>query len=207
MVKYDILNKKEGTHFDMFDIHQYLQWFEGYTEYKKRLPQQVPRCVEFFEHYRSCFHPKVLLWKQIISCHNVWKRALALMSEEHEEEDDETSWIYHFKDDYSDKNNSLCELIQSLSDRITLNHKISVFALQSQDDINNAQVNEVDLQTLYCSVNELSKLLVLRKLTRFCAQMSETLFNKIEDLRSQVIHNTATRRLQESLYKLLGAFG
>src|SRR5689334_23100310 len=79
--------------------------------YKKNLPQSILRCLEFFDHYISCFHPKALLLKQIGRCHESWLHLrMLLQSPSPLSEDSDISWIYQFKEEFEhqqDKMNSL----------------------------------------------------------------------------------------------------
>ena len=64
-------------------------------------------------------------------------------------------------------------------------------------------VNDGSLHTLYLTPDEISKVLVLRKHTKTCQQISQIVYQKIEGLRSEIIKGSASRRLQDSFYKLI----
>jgi hypothetical protein len=61
------------------------------------------------------------------------------------------------------------------------------------------------LNTLFASSLEISKVIILRPLSKLVKEISSTIIDKLVKLRMESLNGTAGKRQQDSLYKLLGA--
>ena len=84
------------VHFDrVFGVFLYLSC--KYLFVPQKHSETVQKCLEFYSNYESCFHPRTLLYKEILQCHQLYKQFQDLIDTTiHEEVDEmnEKSWIY-----------------------------------------------------------------------------------------------------------------
>jgi hypothetical protein len=79
----------------VFGIFLYLSC--KYLPKPQKISQSIQRCVDFYSRYESCFHPRMLLYKEILQCHQAYRQFQELIDNTlHEEVDEvnEKSWIY-----------------------------------------------------------------------------------------------------------------
>lgn len=169
---------------------------------EKVLPKSIRRCVDFYEHYHSCFHPSVLLIKEISTCYNLWTDLNQIIEESMEAtliEGDENSWIYCGRNDLPDECNKLNDIIDVLHALFTTNYQRSaIFQGYSP------QLLWTSLETTFRPQQELSQILMLRKFCKSTQTIVEQLLQKVKEIRQQVLQGKASRRQQDALYKLLG---
>jgi hypothetical protein len=77
----------------------------------------------------------------------------------------------------------------------------SLFSLEKSESYRYSR----GFSTIYLSPEELSKILVLRKQNKMCVSMAEKFYSRIVDFRADVINETASKRQEASLYKLLAS--
>ena len=83
-------------------------------------------------------------------------------------------------------------------------NKLQIESLFSLEKSESYQYSK-GFSTIYLSPEELSKILVLRKQNKMCASMAEKFYSRIVEFRNDVLNETASKRQEASLYKLLAS--
>jgi len=183
-------------------------------EYILNLDPTSKRVVEFFNQYKPNFHPKTLLYKELLQCWNSLLQFKELFEQTLLDEpsticeDSELLWMYTKRDDYQDSEEELTSLANKIQERIgrkdwDLQSMKSVEV--NQTEFQNKLINSAHLDTKTNSSIELSKVQLLRKQIAIWNQVCLRLHEKLRDLRKDVKEGKATRRAEDSLYKLIGS--
>jgi hypothetical protein len=171
--------------------------------------ENIDRCIGFFAGYFSCFHPKSLLCRELVVYHGHFLEFLQLEGTFREETSEE-EWIYQKRNDYVSDEEFSAEMNTSIVNLITGDYgRAPIFAATNDQREMRFNGREIlgALNTLYRPSPELSKVLLLRKIAKLVSELTRKLISKVVDLRQLVIAGKATKRLEESLYKLMGCIG
>lgn len=183
--------------------------------------------THYFENYTSCFHPKVVVYKQhLFNSLTQWisLESLVLQPQPSDEVvkqidqlDEEKKWIYQYKNDYEAEENNLQQLIHEIYSNMT--HPS--FSIQNYDPVVMNTFNEKKIEvskyshthikryfsTLFRPQTELSKIITITSIVGIVSMISGMVVEKLQTGRKDVIEDKAGRRQQDSLYKLLACLG
>jgi hypothetical protein len=198
--KYDIENKNQGT--IMFTCSR--SELTLLSEYFSTLPLKFKLAYEYIDSYVSCFHPKSLLQRQFKTTSKSYDALTKTLSkfpykEGAEEEPSEDDLYKYRRNDSADLYNTVTAINEQLGSQVSVAH---VKLFMNEKHYSNNEL--FALETLKCTQNEITLITSLRILLKEVEQLLVDYNNKIIELSRVIESKQATRRAQDSFYKLLG---
>ncbi len=173
--------------------------------------EKMKEIDNFVSNYQSICHPRAIIWRQL--CEFFTLDSLFVNSTEvsHKNKTEENGWMFDIQDEFSEITLSNWNLVPSLTKFYSgfadfYRKEIPFLPVESpanfQAYCKTFNIFEVPGATLFLPPKEVSKLGILRKLLSQTQSIMVLLIEKRKSLVHQIQNNTASKRAEDTLYKL-----